>query len=219
MRYEIKYKPAFSTIFVTLGAGESITAEAGAMVSMDGALTMKTSWFGGFFSAILKSWFGGESLFANTFINQTNQPRTLVLTQALVGDIEALALEGRTFGFEPSTYIAHVGNVKLGVRWAGFKSWFSGEGLFKLQATGDGIVFFGGYGGISKRRVSGEFVVDTGHLLAYESTLKINLGLAGGLLGSVTSGEGFVMKLVGRGDVYMQSRSIDGLVKFLRPKL
>lgn len=219
MRYEIKYKPAFSTIFVTLGAGESITAEAGAMVSMDGALTMKTSWFGGFFSAILKSWFGGESLFANTFINQTNQPRTLVLTQALVGDIEALALEGRTFGFEPGTYIAHVGNVKLGVRWAGFKSWFSGEGLFKLQATGDGIVFFGGYGGISKRRVSGEFVVDTGHLLAYESTLKINLGLAGGLLGSFTSGEGFVMKLVGRGDVYMQSRSIDGLVKFLRPKL
>jgi uncharacterized protein (TIGR00266 family) len=219
MQYEIKYKPAFSTIFVTLGAGESITAEAGAMVSMDGALTMKTSWFGGFFSAILKSWFGGESLFANTFINQTNQPRTLVLTQALVGDIEALALEGRTFGFEPGTYIAHVGNVKLGVRWAGFKSWFSGEGLFKLQATGDGIVFFGGYGGISKRRVSGEFVVDTGHLLAYESTLKINLGLAGGLLGSFTSGEGFVMKLVGRGDVYMQSRSIDGLVKFLRPKL
>jgi len=219
MKYEIKYKPAFSTIFVTLGSGESITTEAGAMASMDGALTMKTTWFGGFFSALLKSWFGGESLFANTFSNNTNQPRTLVLTQSSVGDIEALPLRGKTFGFESGTYIAHVGNVKLGVRWAGFKSWFSGEGLFKLQASGDGTVFFGGYGGISKKQVSGEFIVDTGHLLAYESTLKMNLGLAGGLFGSVTSGEGFVMKLAGNGDIYMQSRSIDGLVKFLRPKL
>lgn len=153
MRYEIKYKPAFSTIFVTLGAGESITAEAGAMVSMDGALTMKTSWFGGFFSAILKSWFGGESLFANTFINQTNQPRTLVLTQALVGDIEALALEGRTFGSEPGTYIAHVGNVKLGVRWAGFKSWFSGRGYSNYRQRGTASSFLEDMGALAK----GEF--------------------------------------------------------------
>ncbi|MFN3927854.1 MAG: AIM24 family protein, partial [Pseudanabaenaceae cyanobacterium] len=41
MKYEIKYKPSFATIFVTLGAGESITAEAGAMASMDGGLRMQ----------------------------------------------------------------------------------------------------------------------------------------------------------------------------------
>jgi uncharacterized protein (TIGR00266 family) len=219
MQYEIKYKPAFSTMFVTLGSGESITAEAGAMASMDGGLTMKTQFFGGFLGGLLKAFFGGESLFCNTFSNTTNQPRTVVLTQSSVGDIEVLELRGRTFGFEGGSYIAHIGNVKLGVRWAGFKSWFSGEGLFKLQASGDGTVFFGGYGGVSKRRIAGEFIVDSGHLLAYENSLKINIGLAGSLVGSVTSGEGFVMRLVGSGDIYMQSRSVDGLVKFLRPKI
>jgi uncharacterized protein (TIGR00266 family) len=219
MQYEIKYKPAFSTLVVSLAPGDSITAEAGAMASMDGGLTMKTHFFGGFFSALLKSWFGGESLFANTFVNKSNKTQTVVLTQSSIGDMEALELRGRTFGFESGCYIAHTGNVKIGVAWAGFQSWFSGEGLFKLQASGNGTVFFGGYGGITKRRVTGEFVVDTGHLLAYESNLKLNLGMAGSLMGSITSGEGLVMRLKGNGEIYMQSRSIDGLVNFLKSKL
>lgn len=219
MQHEIKYKPAFATIVVTLAPGESITAEAGAMASMDGGLTMKTQFFGGFFSALLKSFFGGESLFANTFTNNSDRRHAVVLTQSSIGDIEALELRGRTFGFESGCYIAHTGNVKLGIAWAGFQSWISGEGLFKLQASGDGTVFFGGYGGISKRRISGEFVVDTGHLLAYENSLKLNLGMAGGLVGSITSGEGLVMRLKGSGEIYMQSRSVDGLVNFLKSKL
>ena len=43
MEYEIKYKPAFSAIFVTLEPGEKIVAEAGAMASMDSQVTIKTN--------------------------------------------------------------------------------------------------------------------------------------------------------------------------------
>ncbi len=35
VKTEIRYKPAFATIFLTLNPGETITAEAGAMTSMD----------------------------------------------------------------------------------------------------------------------------------------------------------------------------------------
>ena len=45
------------------------------------------------------------------------------------------------------------------------------------------------------------------------------LALAGGLVGSMTSGEGLVNRLSGQGEIYLQSRSIDGLVRFLRTKL
>ncbi len=219
MKFEIRYKPAFSTIFITLEPGEKITAEAGAMVSMDTDVSVKTTFSGGFFSAFLKKIFGGESLFVNTFINQTQFPRQIVLSQATPGDIVAVELSGKQqLCFQPGAYIASTPNVKLGVRWAGFASGFAGEGLFKLKVNGTGTVFFGAYGGISQQYLTQDLIVDNGHLVAYEAGIKMGIGLAGGLIGSVTSGEGFINKLQGKGVIYLQSRSVNGLVKFLSPK-
>ena len=219
MKCEVKYKPAFAAIFITLDPGEKITAEAGAMASMDSNLTMKTEFSGGFFPALMRKFFGGESLFVNVFINETRQPLNLVLTQSIIGDIEEIDLRGRELCFQPGAYIAHTPGVKMGVRWAGFASWFAGEGLFKLKIGGKGKVFFGAYGGITKKTISGQFVVDNSHLVAYEPGITMKIGLSGGLFGSVTSGEGFVNRLSGKGDIYLQSRSISGLVGFLRPKI
>jgi uncharacterized protein (TIGR00266 family) len=220
VEYEIRYKPAFAAIFVTLNPGDSITAEAGAMTSMDASLSMQTGFSGGIISGLLKKFFGGESLFVNVFSNQTQRPLKLVLTQSAIGDIACVELRrGGEFCFQPGAYIAHTSGVKIGVRWAGFASWISGEGLFKLKVSGDGKVFFGAYGGLTKKRINGEFIVDSGHLVAYEPQIKMKVGLAGGLVGSVTSGEGLVNKLYGEGIIYLQSRSIDGLVRYLRPKV
>jgi uncharacterized protein (TIGR00266 family) len=217
--HEIRYKPAFAAIFVTLEPGESITAEAGAMVSMDADLSMTTEFSGGFFSALMRKFFGGESLFVNVFKNKTNRPLNLVLTQSVIGDIEVLDLTGKTICFQGGAYIAHTPGARMSVRWAGFASWFAGEGLFKLQLTGNGKVFFGAYGGLTKKNIQGEFIVDNSHLVAYSLGIKMSIGLSGGLIGSLTSGEGFINKLSGKGTIYLQSRSIDGLVGFLRPKV
>jgi uncharacterized protein (TIGR00266 family) len=219
VQHEIRYKPAFASIFLTLNPGESVTAEAGAMTSMDAQLSMKTELSGGFFPALMKKFFGGESLFVNIFTNATQQPLKIVLTPSTIGDIVALELRGdRTICFQPGAYIAHTPGINMGVQWAGFSSWIAGEGLFKLKLSGQGLVFFGAYGGITQKQINGEFVVDSGHLVAYDPGISMKVGLAGGLVGSVTSGEGLVNRLSGRGDIYLQSRSIDGLVRFLRPK-
>lgn len=220
MKYEIRYKPAFSTAFFTLGPGESITAEAGAMASMDGQLSMTTQLSGNLIQALLRKFWGGESLFVNVFKNQTSQPLQVVLTQSTVGDTEGLELKsGEEICFQPGAYIAHTAGVKMGVHWAGFASWFAGEGLFKLKLRGPGLVLFGAYGGVSKRRISGELIVDNGHLVAYSPNIQMRIGLSSGVFGSITSGEGFINRLSGAGVVYLQSRSIDGLVRFLRPKV
>lgn len=219
MKYEIRYKPAFATIFLTLNPGDRITAEAGAMASMASQISMKTEFSGGLIPGLLKKFFGGESLFVNTFSNDTQQPLELVLTQSAIGDIAAIELNGNEICFQPGAYIANTPGVHMGVQWAGFSSWFAGEGLFKLKLSGKGLVFFGGYGGLTQRRVDGEYIVDSGHLVAYDPGITMNIRLAGGLVGSVTSGEGLVNRLSGQGRIYLQSRSVDGLVRFLRPKL
>jgi len=209
VKYEIRYKPAFAAIFVTLNPGDRITAEAGAMTSMDAQLSMRTQFSGGLIPGLLKKFFGGESLFVNVFTNETQQPLTLVLTQSTIGDIERIDLSQGDICFQPGAYIAHTPGVKMGVQWAGFASWFAGEGLFKLKLTGEGRVFFGAYGGMTKKHVQGEFVVDSGHLVAYQPQIQMGIKLAGGLFGSVTSGEGLVNRLSGEGEIYLQSRSID----------
>jgi uncharacterized protein (TIGR00266 family) len=220
VRYEVRYKPAFATLFVQLQPAEQLVAEAGAMASMAGAIQMTTQFSGGLFPALLKRFFGGESLFVNIFHNPTSMPLEVVLTQASIGDMVALELNSNEeICFQPGAYIAHMGQAVMTVQWAGFKSWFSGEGLFKLKLRGPGLVFFGGYGGISETVVNGAFVVDTGHLVAYTPGIQMNIRLAGGVLGSLTSGEGFVNRLTGQGRIYLQSRSTEGLVRFLRSKL
>ncbi|MBD2460945.1 TIGR00266 family protein [Oscillatoria sp. FACHB-1407] len=219
MKYEIRYKPAFATVFLTLNPGDRITTEAGAMASMSAQLSLKTEFSGGLIPGLLKAFLGGESLFVNTFSNNTQQPLQLVLTQSTVGDVGMIELKGNAICLQPGAYIAHTPGIQMGVEWAGFSSWFSGEGLFKLKLSGNGLVFLGGYGGLTQRQVNDEYVVDTGHLVAYEPGLKMNIRMAGGLVGSVTSGEGLVNRLTGKGTIYLQSRSVDGLVRFLRSKV
>ncbi|MEM9151616.1 MAG: TIGR00266 family protein, partial [Cyanobacteria bacterium P01_F01_bin.3] len=153
------------------------------------------------------------------FSNKTQSPQEIVLTQSNVGDITQIQLNGREICLQPGAYIAHTKGTKVELQWAGFASWFAGEGLFKLKLSGKGMIFFGAYGGLSAVEVQDSFVVDNGHLVAYEPGIKMNIGLSGGMLGSITSGEGFINRLEGRGKIYLQSRSIDGLVRFLRPKL
>ncbi len=187
---------------------------------MSGGITMETEFAGGFVAACLRKFLGGETLFVNRFSNRTRESMTLVLTQSIVGDIANITLRDDAICFQPGAYIAHIGDIRTGVHWAGLSSWLAGEGLFKLKLQGKGTVFFGAYGGILKQTLSSEgLVVDSGHMVAYQPTVRMKIGMATGIFGSVTSGEGLVNRLSGEGIIYLQSRSIDGLVRFLKSKV
>ncbi len=215
MKMDIRYKPSFATIFVTLMTGESIIAESDAMASMSTECAMRTRFNGGFFRAVLRKLFGGESLFVNEFFcPDGTESVELVLTQPTPGDVEALELKDSVMFLQPGAYIACTPGVKLGLGWAGFASWFGREGLFRLKVSGTGTVWMGGYGGVFTKEVNGEYVVDTGHMLAYEPTLSLKIGMAGGLFSSLFSGEGFVSRVRGQGKIYLQSRSLDGLASW-----
>jgi len=219
MRVEIKAKPAFAYLDVELQPGEIIFAESDAMATMHADLDMKAKFNGGFFSGLLKKFFGGESLFINQFQNNTSLPLNLTLTQATPGDMEVRNLNGESYCLQKGAYIASDAGVKIGLKWAGFGSWIGREGLFKLVVSGYGNVYFGAYGGIVEHEVTGEYIVDSGHLIAYESTMKLKPQLAGGIFSSIFGGEGLVTKVKGSGKIYLQTRNISGLAAWVNRHL
>ncbi len=217
METEIRNKPAFANIHVQLSKGDRIIAEADAMASMSSTVQMKTMWNGGMFRAICKRLLGSESLFVNEFSTETEGE--LVLTQPYPGDIECLELKDNTFFLQPGAFLACEPGVQLGLGWAGMRSLIGGEGLFRLKVSGKGRVWFGAYGGIFARQVKDEYIVDTGHLVAYEPTISIRVGLAGGVFSSFFGGEGLVTRVKGPGQIYMQSRSFGGLTTWTNSHL
>ena len=55
------------------------------------------------------------------------------------------------------------------------RGFFSGEGLILLRASGNGDLFFNSYGAIIELDVEDEVYVDTGFIVAFESTLNYNV--------------------------------------------
>ena len=217
MEAEIRNKPSFANILVRLGPSDRIVAEADAMASMSATIDMRTRWSGGVARGILRRVFGGESMFVNEFSTQSQGE--LVLTQPFPGDIECIELKGTTMYLQPGAFIACEPGVKLGLGWAGFRMAIAREGLFRLKVSGTGRVWFGAYGGIFERAINDEYIVDSGHLVAYEPSIGIRIGMAGGIFSSFFSGEGLVTKLRGPGRIYMQSRSFDGLAAWTNSHL
>ena len=217
MEAEIVDRPSFANIRIQLAPGDSVIAEANAMTSMSADVKLKTQWSGGAVKAILKRVFGGESMFVNVFSSPTGGE--LRLTQPMPGDIECIELKGNTMFLQPGAFIACESTVTMGLTWAGFKMLIAGEGLFRLKVSGQGKVWFGAYGGIFQREINEEYIVDTGHLVAYEPTVNVQIGMAGGIFSSFFSGEGLVARIKGPGKIYMQSRSFDGLAAWTNAHL
>ena len=209
MESEIRDRPVFANVRVRLAPGDRVLAESDAMASMSHDVTLRTRFNGGFLQAVLRRIFGGETLFINEF--STSSQGELVLTQPFPGDIEAVELQGTSLFLQPGAFLGCDAGVTLGMGWAGFASLVGGEGLFRLQVSGHGKVWFGAYGGIYAEEVTDELIVDTGHLVAYEPSISLSMGLAGGLVSSLFSGEGLVTRVRGPGRIYLQTRSIEGL--------
>jgi uncharacterized protein (TIGR00266 family) len=130
-----------------------------------------------------------------------------------------IELNGNSMCLQPGAYIASTPGVKLGLKWAGFASFLGKEGLFKLIVSGTGTVWYGAYGALLEKPVDGEFIVDTSHLVIYEPQLQLKVQLAGGLFGSFFGGEGLVTRVNGKGNVVIQTRSLEGLKSWLNPRL
>jgi uncharacterized protein (TIGR00266 family) len=219
MEARVEGRPAFAHIHVALDPGESLRTEADAMATMSADLDMDAKLSGGLASAVARRVFAGESLFINVFTNRTQRKLHMTLVQTTPGDICQLDLRDGSICLQPGAYIASTPGLKLGVRYAGLASFVGREGLFKLLVTGTGTLWYGAYGGLVQKEIDGEYLVDSGHLVAYPPDMKLRVQLAGGVFSSFFGGEGLLTRLEGRGPITLQSRSLSGLASWLNPRL
>lgn len=201
-RFRIEGRPDFAFLTVELPANQTLKVEASAMATMDTSLRMKTKLKGG-----LGRFLTGESLFVNEFTAE-NVPGEIGIAPGAPGDLAHVYLRNETIFLQNSAFVACDPAVNLETKWQGFtKGFFSGESFFLVRASGQGDLWFNTYGGLIELDLDGDYVVDTGNIVAFTEGLEYSIGKVGGYKSLFFSGEGLVCRFSGKGKVWIQTRS------------
>lgn len=221
INYEIQHNPAYGFLILEIPPNETVLVEAGAMAAMDSNLEMKSKMRGGLGKSIGRM-FGGESLFISEFTAKNRQGK-LYISPGAPGDIQHYQLSGNCgLMVQSAGFVACTKTVEIETKFQGFKGFFSGESLFLLKATGYGDFWFSSYGGIEEIKVQGNYIVDTGYIVAFEDSLNYQVEMIGGLSfrqlkTGILGGEGLVCRFTGNGRLWVQTRNLYHLLNFLRP--
>lgn len=217
--WEIQHQGAFALAVVRLAADQSVCAEAGAMVSMSANVDLRSELKGGVFGA-LKRAVGGESAFVSTF-TAIGGPGEVTFAPGAPGDVAGIEMQGQNFMVQSSSYLAGDTSLVVDTKFGGAKSFFGGEGLFVLNISGSGLLLVSSFGAIHRRflKPGEQYVVDTGHLVAWEGHMQYNLRKAAksGYLRSMLSGEGMVAEFTGPGEILIQTRNLAAFAGMLKP--
>ncbi|MBN1314145.1 MAG: TIGR00266 family protein [Anaerolineales bacterium] len=205
---------------IELDPKETVIAEAGAMMYMEDGITFDTKMGdgskpdAGFFDKLVsvgKRVITKESLFMTHFTHLGDGKSHVAFGAPYPGKIIAIDLDeakGELICQKDSFLCAALGteisiafNKRLG---AGL---FGGEGFILQRLRGDGMVFIHAGGTIVEKRLeNSKLRVDTGCIVAFESTIDYDIERAGNLKSMIFGGEGlFVATLKGSGRVWLQS--------------
>jgi len=222
MEPEILQRPANSVAQFELNQGDKITAEGGSMVAMTGNLDVETTTHKKGKGSILKALkrvIAGESLFLNHYECKEGAA-TLFLAPGLSGDMMTKTLSDKKLIVQGASFVAHWGDVEMDMSFQGMKNLFSGEGMFWIEFSGTGKVLLNSFGAIYPIEVEGEFIVDSGHIVAFEEGLEFSLSKVGtSWIKSFLGGEGVVCRFKGTGTVWCQSHNPSAFGLSLGPKL
>lgn len=209
-RFCIEGRPDYAFLTVQLPANQTLKVEASAMATMDTHLKMKTKLRGG-----LGRFLTGESIFVNEFTAE-NAPGEIGIAPGAPGDLAHVYLRGNDVIYlQNSAFVACDPRVNLETKWQGLvKGFFSGESLFLIRASGDGDLWFNTYGGLIELDVDGEYVVDTGNIVAFTEGLDYSISKVGGYKSLFFSGEGLVCRFKGKGRVWIQTRTAAAFVSW-----
>lgn len=223
MSDEIDYKligDDLQAVIITLDPGETVLAEAGAMMFMQDGIVMNTTLDpnaqgGGLMGKLFqgaKRALSGDSFFVTTFANAARVRQDVAFSSPFPGKIRAIDLRewnGRIIAQKDSFLCAARGITvtiaftrKIG---AGF---FGGEGFILQRIEGDGLAFLHASGTLHEVRLAGNetLKVDTGCLVAMEEQIDYDIEMVPGVKTALFGGEGlFFARLRGPGRVLLQT--------------
>ncbi len=207
--------PAFAMGVVTLPPGGAVRVEAGAMAMTRGDVQIETSTRGGFMKGLRRT-LGGESFFVNDF--HTASGGQVGVASTLPGDMVTVRLGAQPLLVQSGSWSASDPTIDVDSSWGGGKSFFSGEGLILLRCSGSGDLLLSAYGAILASELApGEtMTLDTGHVVAFEESVSYRVRKAGSWKSTILGGEGLVTDFTGPGRVWLQTRSSNDLVEWIK---
>ncbi len=207
MEWRIEGRPAYSFLHVLLNPGEEVWAEPGAFMYGRGDFEI-TSTSGGIMRGLLRAIAGGESFFLNRF--RARSETELWFVPSLPGDIATIELNGGSWIVQDTSYLAHYGDLEVGVAWRGLRGLIAEGELVWLRLSGYGLLWVSSYGEIRVITVpAGEsIIVDNFHFVAMPADTHYEITKLGGLKTFLFGGEGFVIRVWGPTTVYVQTRTL-----------
>jgi uncharacterized protein (TIGR00266 family) len=196
-------------VILTLGQGDAVRAEAGAMMYMTDGIDMDAKMEGGLLGGLKRKLLAGESFFITWFRSQVPNGR-VAFAGPYPGKIVPLELKGEALLCQKDSFLCAVGDIDISIAFtkrlgAGF---FGGEGFILQKLEGTGQLFAHSGGTIVRMELGqGERVkVDTGCLVAFQPTVDYDIIRVGGIKTSLFGGEGlFFAALTGPGRVWLQT--------------
>jgi uncharacterized protein (TIGR00266 family) len=221
---EIDYKVIgddLQAVIVTLDPGEAVIAEAGAMMYMEQGISMATTLDatgrggGGMWDKLKsagKRVLSGDSFFVTFFANEANVRQDVAFASPYPGKIKAVDLDdwGGELICQKDSFLCGARGVDVTIAFtrrigAGF---FGGEGFILQRLVGDGIVFVHASGTLHEMTLkAGERLrVDTGCIVAMQSSVDYDIQMVKGVKTALFGGEGlFYAQLTGPGRIVLQT--------------
>jgi uncharacterized protein (TIGR00266 family) len=224
MKIEILNEGAFASALVRLQPDETFVSDSGAMFrassNVDIDVTTQSRGGGGIFAG-LKRLLSGETFFLSTYRTTDGRPGEVGLAPTHLGEVRILELNGDVpWICAGGSFLGAASRVALDTQYQGLKGIFSSSSLLFLRAKGAGPLIVCGYGRLVEIDVRESLIVDTGHVVAFEESLKYSIGKAGGSwLQTFLSGEGLVLHFEGSGKVLVQSHNTQEFGQLLGPLL
>jgi uncharacterized protein (TIGR00266 family) len=196
-------------VIMTLGAGDEVRAEAGAMTFMTDGIEMDARMQGGLLGSLKRKFLAGESLFLTFFRSNTASAR-VAFSGPYPGKIIRLPLQNSAVLCQRDSFLCAAGDINVNIAFtkrlgAGF---FGGEGfiLQKLEGSGDVFVHSGGTIIPMDLKPAERLRVDTGCLVAFDPTVEYDIEFVGGIKTALFGGEGlFFATMTGPGRVFVQT--------------
>jgi uncharacterized protein (TIGR00266 family) len=197
-------------VIVSLTQGESIRAEAGAMMYMTHGVDMDAKMEGGFLGGLKRKFLAGESFFITHFRCTAPSARVAFAGPYPGKIIPMTMVPGRPILCQKDGFLCAIGEVDISIAFtqrigAGF---FGGEGFILQKLQGNGTAFVHAGGTIVEMTLApGETLrVDTGCLVAFDETVSYEIVRVGGIKTSLFGGEGlFFASMTGPGRVWLQT--------------
>ena len=215
MQHEIQGNPDYGQLTVSLEPGDAFLAEAGAMAWMSDGMQIKARLLGGMPKALIRKLVGGESLFVGEYRHPNGG--SVTFSPARPGTVLQRTLNGDSFILTSGSFMGCTPGVRLKTRFGGLRAIFSGEGAFFIECSGNGDLFYNAYGAVLEKEIDGSLIVDTVHVVAWEPGLSYSIRGMGGVGATLFSGEGLVMNFSGSGKIYLQTRTMSALSRWLTP--